>query len=235
MPNPKVCAICGWRKATTKDHLPPRGVFPKPLPVQMRTVPACSECNNGAAQSDERFRMYLAAMTAHFNDDATRLWREGVMRTLANNQRLQRELAAAMRNTVAVEVRPGVFEDRIRIVMPVAAYNPTIERIIRGLYYHHFEKALGSRGSVAIELLYRIPDEAYEAVAADGWQGGDVGGQQFVYRFAYVDDIRTVWILQFFETTWAFAETYPVGGKRLSDIEAADEEGAARGAVGEAD
>jgi hypothetical protein len=214
MPNPKVCAICGWRKATTKDHLPPRGVFARPLPINMRTVPACADCNNGASMADERFRVYLAAITTYFNDDATRLWKEGVVNTLKKNRRLTREFAEAVRDRVRIEVRPGVIEERMRIVMPVSAYKPVIARIVRGLYYHHFDRALGMRNNVDVHMLTGIPDEFY-AIAND-WRGGDVGGQQFVYRYAYLDQIRTFWVLQFFESHWAWAETYAENGQPIS-------------------
>lgn len=213
MPNPKVCAICGYRQATTKDHLPPRSVFPKPLPMNTRTVPACSECNNGANQQDERFRVYLAAATTYFNDDATRAWKEGAMRTLEKNLRLRREFDSRLKEKVRVEVRPGEFEERIRIEVPVSAYAPVIERIVRGLFYHHFGRALGTRNKCQVEMLTGIPDEFY-AIAKD-WHGGDVGGQMFVYKYAYMDDVRSFWVLQFFEAHWVWVETYPGDDKPM--------------------
>lgn len=93
MPNPKLCAICGYMVATTRDHVPPKAVFPRPLPIVMITVPACAGCNNGAAHQDERFRIYLGATTAYFHDEATRLWKEESIRTLQKNARLMREFA----------------------------------------------------------------------------------------------------------------------------------------------
>ncbi len=54
-----VCVFCGVRDGTTKDHVPPKGMFPPPRP-NLITVPACVTCNGGASEIDERFRTMLS-------------------------------------------------------------------------------------------------------------------------------------------------------------------------------
>lgn len=155
MANPKLCAICGYMEATTKDHVPPRAIFPKPLPVQMVTVPACAQCNNGANHEDERFRIYLGATTAHFHDDATRLWQEESMRTLRANKRLMKEFAGNVDPDNIVQKPDGTMGIPIR--WPVSAYAPVITRMARGLFYHHYKEILGRRASIAVEMLDALP------------------------------------------------------------------------------
>lgn len=43
--NIQLCCYCGVRKATTKDHIPPKSIFNKPRPCDLITVPYCFECN----------------------------------------------------------------------------------------------------------------------------------------------------------------------------------------------
>jgi hypothetical protein len=57
----QMCAICGVRLATTRDHVPPKAILVRPFPKNLITVPACVECNNGSAPMDSDFRVYLAA------------------------------------------------------------------------------------------------------------------------------------------------------------------------------
>ena len=50
------CAYCGQLTGTTKDHIPPRSIFLRPLPKNLPTVRACRACNAGASDEDEYFR-----------------------------------------------------------------------------------------------------------------------------------------------------------------------------------
>jgi hypothetical protein len=52
----QLCAICGKSEAVTRDHIPPKGIFPKPLPQDLITVPACKNCNGGDSSLDEKFK-----------------------------------------------------------------------------------------------------------------------------------------------------------------------------------
>src|SRR5947209_4210448 len=53
------CTYCS-AKATTRDHVPPRCLFPKPMPPDLVTVPCCKDCNQKASLDDEYFRTALA-------------------------------------------------------------------------------------------------------------------------------------------------------------------------------
>jgi hypothetical protein len=54
------CYLCG-APATTRDHIPPRGLFPQPRPNNLITVPACRSCNHDRSLDDEYFRDVVAA------------------------------------------------------------------------------------------------------------------------------------------------------------------------------
>jgi hypothetical protein len=55
-----ICTYCGKSGPTTYDHVPPKNLFPKPRPSNLRTVPSCLSCNQGASDDDEYFRLMLA-------------------------------------------------------------------------------------------------------------------------------------------------------------------------------
>lgn len=54
-----VCVYCGSKNNLTKDHIPPKSLFAKPLPGDLITVPSCRRCNRGASKDDEYFRLVL--------------------------------------------------------------------------------------------------------------------------------------------------------------------------------
>lgn len=62
----KACVYCCQAVATTRDHVPPAGIFAKPRPQCLATVPACATCNHEAAQDDEYFRTVLTLKRESF-------------------------------------------------------------------------------------------------------------------------------------------------------------------------
>ena len=58
-PSEPDCVYCGSTDDPTRDHVPPRAVFPKPRPTNLVTVPACRACNSSAAADDEYFAAVL--------------------------------------------------------------------------------------------------------------------------------------------------------------------------------
>lgn len=72
------CAICGKEEATTSDHIPPRGIFPKPRPSNLITVPTCFRCNHAGSKYDERFRVYLNMEVGVDTPETRKLWEENI-------------------------------------------------------------------------------------------------------------------------------------------------------------
>src|SRR5688500_18167485 len=56
------CYLCGATENLTRDHIPPKGLFPKPRPSNLYTVPCCYSCNNGAAKEDEYLRVAASSL-----------------------------------------------------------------------------------------------------------------------------------------------------------------------------
>ena len=60
--NSDFCVICGDRKATTSEHIPPKCLYiEKPDPCF--TVPACKECNSSTKLDDDYFRYVFPAVS----------------------------------------------------------------------------------------------------------------------------------------------------------------------------
>src|SRR5262245_40510953 len=89
----QVCVICGEREATTRDHVPPKGIFPKPRP-QLVTVPACAQCNSGSSLHDESFRTYLALHVGAADQRRSRLF-GNALSSMKHNRRLLRRVLSS--------------------------------------------------------------------------------------------------------------------------------------------
>lgn len=56
------CYLCGATENLTREHIPAKGLFPRPRPSNLYTVPCCYACNNGASQEDEYFRASASSL-----------------------------------------------------------------------------------------------------------------------------------------------------------------------------
>jgi len=205
----RVCAICGEREATTRDHVPPKAIFPKPKPNNLVTVPACKECNNGASDYDDLFKVYLSMHTAGNSEIAMKLFREKTARTLKRNQALLNKIREESRKIPVVH-NNGRIETRTGILWDADAHDAVIERTIRGLYFHHVGQPVPKDAEVCVQWLHGVPKEIEEKIHL--YKEVVIGDNQFVYKYIfYPDDPRhSLWIFEFYGTHWASGYTSPV-------------------------
>src|SRR5947207_328698 len=65
-----LCPYCCLRPGTTKDHVIPHSLFPKPLPngINLPTVKACPECNHVKKSGDDSFLRDFLITDMHCSD-----------------------------------------------------------------------------------------------------------------------------------------------------------------------
>lgn len=91
MDNQVTCVICDKNPATTSDHIPPKGVFPRPRPSDLITIPACVECNKITQNLDEEFRVFINMFVGKTTPQAENLWKTETLPTVQHNKRLLRK------------------------------------------------------------------------------------------------------------------------------------------------
>jgi hypothetical protein len=214
------CAICGSRPATTDDHIPPKGIFLKPKPNDLITVPSCVECNNKASVGDERFKVFLSLHGSHLESNPeTSAVVTQALETLEKNLKLKREIAASAQP--AVTITPGgiVYGRAYAVPWDKYSHDSVIERTVRGLYFHHFGLCLGSRTKVDVVFLKGL--NVRMAAVSEQMRRNSVGNGQFVYGYERLESrpLRSMWLLQFFRKHWVFVETAPRGEAFSADAD----------------
>lgn len=204
-----ICAICGEREGTTRDHVPPKAIFPRPRPDNLVTVPACPECNNGASDNDDLFKVFLSMQAAGNNEIATRLFQEKTVRTLERNQSL---LAAIRRESTEVEVvnNQGHLETRTGVLWNSASHDAVIERTIRGLYFHHSGAPVPHDANLSVQWLHGVPEEILPNIHF--FNEVVLGDNQVTYKYIiYESDPRhSLWLFDFYGAHWASGHTSPI-------------------------
>ena len=205
----KPCAICGKNPATTRDHIPPKGIFPKPRPNDLITIPACGPCNKSTSDFDEVFKVFMGIAGGH-GPEGELMFKEQTIHTLQHNQRLKREMASSVRDVFVKTPGGVILGKKPAIPLTSKAHDQIIENMIRGLHFHHTGNILGDQADIAINWHNCFP-KIYN-VQID-WITGDVGNGQFIYKF-FTDPqepFASVWIFQFFSRAWSSGTALPKG------------------------
>lgn len=205
----QLCVICGRSVATTGDHIPPKSIFPKPRPNDLIRVPACGTCNMGASGLDEKFRVYLSLQVGVDSHEAHELWKNHVVRTARHNDKLRNEIVARTEPVYLTTQAGVIFDKAYRVLWDSQAHDKTIERLIRGLYFHHFREILGDRIAMKVQWFRKLTADMDQM--SQEWNSNSIGGNIFLYRFARAKDepLTSIWIFQFYRKHWAGGYTLP--------------------------
>lgn len=155
------CYLCG-AVATTRDHIPPLGLFPAPRPQNLVTAPACETCNRGSSLHDEYFRVTVATGSRD-SPQSIALLHQRILPRMRQSPALIAELMTSMRWT-AIRSEGGIYlgqapafpVDRPRI-------QAVIEKIVKGLYYKHNERRLPDDQVVAPYLYNPAIEQPFQA------------------------------------------------------------------------
>lgn len=150
---PKSCYWCGG-PATSREHVPSRNLFPQGKNKNLITVPSCSNHNEALTKFDEKFRIYLQARESSpdaLNEFKTTTFRglsrpesQGMVRGLAKGAK---KVTIQGQKTIALRIDPN-------------EQNLYFEKIIRGLYFHLFQKPTSGR-VVSISKDFIVPGFNY--------------------------------------------------------------------------
>ncbi|QDT05321.1 hypothetical protein K227x_37210 [Rubripirellula lacrimiformis] len=156
------CAICGKFGPTTRDHIPPQGLFGKPLPSDLLTVPACRDCNGGASGDDEYFRNAICMSTYRGESRHGKVGSEKAIRSLQRSRRHREEFA---KNAMQVPIRTADGQiERLGLAFTVDAdrVNAVIRRVFRGIFYVETNQVLPAEYDISVDT-----PESYEQCAPE--------------------------------------------------------------------
>lgn len=204
-PKSDVCVICGTRSAVTVDHVPPKCFFKGVVNAQLRTVPACLECNNGASSDDEDVRFFISAQIGKQNFATKQLWENGAHKSILRKKTLREAFVANAREVVV-----GTNDSdtpRIAFHVPVVTYQRVFERTTRGLYFFHTGRVLPSSIPMKATMLTGIPN--METVEIRMLNLENIGNGALIYRYGILPDAPdcSLWIYEFHHAHWAMVTT----------------------------
>ena len=215
-----MCAYCGSTDNLTKDHVPPKNLFPEPRPLDLITVPACKRCHSRTSKDDEYFRLKICMSNDVKSHPAASTVLDTVFRSLLRSD------AAGLRKQVLSDVRwvnlrttSGLYIGRrLGYDVDLNRIRCVVERTIRGLYFEEFGKPLGLNNEVRVYTDGDIelqPDDVLEQLKQDVLKPLStcslrvIGNNVFSYRhqIAKENPLFSFWFLTFYGGFPALAMT----------------------------
>jgi hypothetical protein len=222
-----ICAICGVEGMVTDDHVPPRNIFPKPRPnnVNLITVPTCSKCNGGSSRDDEEFKLYISLKSGMEAPHCRKL-HESTRRTIQHNSSLKKRLINGSTKFFLPNPKTGEHEPVVLQKFDPKPILRVSEKIIRGLYFKHFDRPLLENAKCNIWLSDMLNDESRKVVLGlieDMKISGKIvsigTNKEFAYLYSGTEcEYSTAWLLMFNEQTYIFGLTVKFFNNRIHSI-----------------
>lgn len=200
-----VCIYCGEREATTKDHVPPKCIFPEPRPGNLITVPCCEICNRTYGKDDERVRNLLTSLKTTEEHSAIKEQiakkRDRSYTRVEGRSNLQHIIASVEK--VGRHTSGGIYlGEALAFTLDQPTIDRFIQRLARALLYH--ENAIAH---VECDIEWKMsPDEAEldrmpQDIKAFLFSGKvkDFGEGVFSYvGYFYPEKVSSLWLLNFY-------------------------------------
>ena len=159
----KICAYCGGTNPETKDHVPPKSLFQKPLPNNLITVPTCQKCHSRISIDDEYFLMALGIVLSDDGGEKAVFLTEKIKRALkrpeANKLRLSFSNSA---KPIELHSDEGIYLGKLyAIPFDWKRIKNFAKRILAGLYFHELNIPVPQEYEVAVRLSWLSEDSSF--------------------------------------------------------------------------
>lgn len=209
----KRCVYCNsLLESSTKDHVPPRCLFPKGT-QGLITVPSCNTCNSGFAKDDEYFRQVIAfAIESSDHPQA----KEPTNKALKNFNREEskgfRRMFFETLRPRQVEYEPGLLEPGAEYPIELQRIGNVVTRTVRGILWSESRLLLPENCGVVVfpsfnldflgprQMAQIAEIEAMERASSHKRRSIGEGAFEYWWEKRSFDQLPdSAWILRFYE------------------------------------
>jgi hypothetical protein len=154
--------------------------------------------------------LYISLQIGPEEIKTKQLWENKALKSLKRNKRYQKEIVGQMKEVSLVDESGRKIKNAIAFLAEESIYYGVFERIVRGLYFHHFHETLGPNVSFMVQPSVFLPDEIFEA--SEGLAQNEIGGEAFIYRYGRTieEPKSTLWVFQLYKKHWVIVTTTEV-------------------------
>lgn len=200
-----MCVYCGNKPGSTRDHVPPQNIFPKPKPVNMVTVPCCEDCQARFKKDEDVFMAWITFGPAGESSAGKLLWEQKLKRTYKKDSGIKKVMRRSF-SQVSAETPGGIYlGKRLAISIDPERKNNVLKKIVRGLFWVEYKERLPENVPIEIYGINGKGEPIRELIAVTHeattfWEG------IFEYRHARVPErFESYWIISFFRRNYFVA------------------------------
>jgi hypothetical protein len=205
----QLCIYCQANPAETADHVPPKGLFKEPRPLNLITVPACFPCNSSFGADDEYFLNIALDWGASESSDGRGVADKRLRSMKREKGRPAWKRIFATFQPVEVHSPGGLYMAKsLAISLDTGRLIRTVNRIIRGLYFEVTKTPLPV-GDYTRAMLFSQYAEKHkgDSVTTEFIQfipqlpGRVIGEDAFEFRYWVLDQAASssIWYLEFYQ------------------------------------
>lgn len=192
-----ICYLCGSVQNLTKDHIPPKNLFPSPKPTDLITVWCCKTCNEKFSLIDESFRVFTSSVINRSKSGA-RIWDEKVMQS--SFKRSPKLKTATIKSLVPIETEiNGIKVQATGMAYPIKKTKDYLVRLTKGFTRHFNPEIDLSRAKFKVNNI--IPNQQIVDMLYKKFFYVEKGDGVFrMWRMFVKDNIpESVWVYVFYD------------------------------------
>ncbi len=193
----KNCYLCGATENLTKDHIPPKNLFPSPKPNNLITVWCCKKCNEKFSLIDESFRVFTSSVVNR-SKSGSWIWSNKVMES--SFKRSPKLKQATIKSLVPLETEiNGIKVQQTGMTYPVKKTKEYLVRLTKGFTKHFNPEIDYSNAKFKINNI--IPNQQIVDMLYQKYFYVERGDGVFRMWRVFVKDMgaKSLWVYVFYD------------------------------------
>lgn len=202
----KSCYLCGSIENLTRDHIPPKNLFPSPKPTDLITIWCCRECNEKFSLIDESFRVFTSSVINR-SKSGEWIWDNKVMRS--SFKRSPNLKQATVKSLVPLQSEiNGIKVQQTGMTYPIKKTKEYIVRLTKGFTKHFNPEIDYSQAKFKINNI--IPNQRIVDMLYQKFFYVEKGNGVFRMWRMFVKDMgaKSVWVYVFYDGLMFMVEMY---------------------------
>lgn len=193
----KNCYLCNLTENLTKDHIPPKNLFPSPKPTDLITVWCCKKCNEKFSLIDESFRVFTSSVINR-SKSGEWIWNNKVMES--SFKRSPKLKQATIKSLVPLQAEiNGIKIQETGMTYPVKKTKEYLVRLTKGFTKHFNPEIDYSHANFKISNI--IPNQQIVDMLYRKFFYVEKGHGVFRMWRMFVKDMgaKSVWVYVFYD------------------------------------
>lgn len=193
----KNCYLCNSTENLTKDHIPPKNLFPSPKPTNLITIWCCKKCNGKFSLIDESFRVFTSSVINR-SKSGEWIWNNKVMDS--SFKRSPKLKQSTIKSLVPLQAEiNGIYVQETGMTYPVKKTKEYLVRLTKGFTKHFNPEIDYSHANFKVSNI--IPNQQIVDMLYRKFFYVEKGDGVFRMWRMFVKDMgaKSVWVYVFYD------------------------------------